>query len=183
MRLPWAGFWPVAVGLLLSRAAGAADAGQPFGQHWMLPPWVQFLLATPVQFILGARFYKAGWGAIKALSGNMDLLVAIGTSGGVGLVDVAVAEAPTGTPMGTCRTCTSRASAVVVTLVLLGKWLEARAKRQTTAAIRALQALRPEVAHLLSKAGEGTCPWPRCMAGDRLVVRPGERVPADGVGD
>jgi Cu+-exporting ATPase len=73
------------------------------------------------------------------------------------------------------------ASAVVVTLVLLGKWLEARAKRQTTAAIRALHALRPDVAHLLSRDGEVDVPVAEVMVGDRLVVRPGERIPADGV--
>ena len=72
------------------------------------------------------------------------------------------------------------ASAVVVTLVLLGKWLEARAKRQTTAAIRALHALRPDVAHMLGRDGEVDVPVAEVMAGDRLVVRPGERIPVDG---
>jgi Cu+-exporting ATPase len=55
---------------------------QPFGLHWMLPAWAQFLLATPVQFILGARFYVAAWKAVRAGAGNMDLLVALGTSAG-----------------------------------------------------------------------------------------------------
>ena len=82
---PWAGFLPVAVGLALSAPLVLPMVGDLFGQHWMLPAWVQFLLATPVQFILGARFYKAGWAAAKALSGNMDLLVAVGTSAGWGL--------------------------------------------------------------------------------------------------
>src|SRR5690606_8942917 len=72
------------------------------------------------------------------------------------------------------------ASAVVITLVLLGKWLEGRAKRQTTAAIRALHALRPDVVHLLSGDGEVDVPVAEVMAGDRLVVRPGERIPVDG---
>ena len=82
---PWAGFAPVAIGLVLSLPLVLPMVGDFFGQHWMLPAWVQFALATPVQFILGARFYKAGWHALKAMTGNMDLLVAIGTSAGWGL--------------------------------------------------------------------------------------------------
>jgi Cu+-exporting ATPase len=134
---PWAGFLPVAVGLLLSAPLVLPMLGDLFGAHWMLPAWAQFALATPVQFILGARFYKAGWHAAKALSGNMDLLVAIGTSAGWGLSMWLWLTAPR-SPMP--PHLYFEASAVVVTLVLLGKWLEARAKRQTTAAIRALHA-------------------------------------------
>ena len=177
---PWAGFLPVAVGLALSAPLVLPMVGDLFGQHWMLPAWVQFLLATPVQFILGARFYKAGWAAAKALSGNMDLLVAVGTSAGWGLSMWLWLTAPTDHP-GHVPHLYFEASAVVVTLVLLGKWLEARAKRQTTAAIRALHALRPDVVHLLSKTGEVDVPVAEVMVGDRLVVRPGERIPADGV--
>jgi Cu+-exporting ATPase len=142
----------------------------------MLPAWVQFVLATPVQFILGARFYKAGWAAAKALSGNMDLLVAIGTSAGWGLsMWLWLTAMP-----GHAPHLYFEASAVVVTLVLLGKWLEARAKHQTTAAIRALHGLRPDVAHLVGKSGEVDVPVAEVMVGDRLVVRPGERLPVDG---
>ena len=173
---PWAGFAPVAVGIVLSAPLVVPMVGELFGAHWMmLPAWLQFLLATPVQFVLGARFYKAGWHALKALSGNMDLLVAIGTSAGWGLSVWLWLMTSSGHLY-------FEASAVVVTLVLLGKWLEARAKRQTTAAIRALHALRPEIAHLLSKAGaESDVPVAEVLEGDRLVVRPGERVPADGM--
>ncbi len=177
---PWAGFLPVAVGLALSVPLVLPMLGDLFGQHWMLPAWVQFALATPVQFILGARFYKAGWAAAKALSGNMDLLVAVGTSAGWGLSMWLWLTAPTDHP-GHVPHLYFEASAVVVTLVLLGKWLEARAKRQTTAAIRALHALRPDVVHLLSKTGEVDVPVAEVLVGDRLVVRPGERIPADGV--
>ncbi|MGV3570513.1 MAG: heavy metal translocating P-type ATPase [Ramlibacter sp.] len=172
---PWAGFMPVAIGLLLSLPLVLPMAGDLFGRHWMLPAWLQFALATPVQFVLGARFYRAGWHALKALTGNMDLLVAIGTSAGWGLsVWLWLTQDHPHLYF--------EASAVVVTLVLLGKWLEARAKRQTTAAIRALQALRPETAHVLMRDGtERDLPLAEVLAGDRLVVRPGERVPADGV--
>jgi P-type Cu+ transporter len=172
---PWAGFAPVAIGLALSAPLIAPMLLQPFGVHWMLPAWLQFVLATPVQFILGARFYKAGWHAAKALSGNMDLLVAIGTSAGWGLSTWLWLS-------GHGEHLYFEASAVVVTLVLLGKWLEARAKRQTTAAIRALHALRPEVAHVLGRGGvEADVPVAEVLSGDRVVVRPGERIPADGV--
>src|SRR3546814_8307474 len=103
-----------------------------FGQHWMLPGWVQLALATPVQFWLGARFYRAGWRALRAGSGNMDLLVALGTSAGYGLsVYLLATHAGPGVPH-----LYIEASAVVITLVLLGQWLEARAKRHTGDAIR-----------------------------------------------
>lgn len=172
---PWAGFAPVAIGLALSLPLVLPMLADLAGEHWMLPAWLQFLLATPVQFVLGARFYRAGWHALKAGTGNMDLLVAIGTSAGWGLsmwLWLAQGESH----------LYFEASAVVVSLVLLGKWLETRAKRQTTAAIRALQQLRPETAHVLLRAGgEVDLPLAEVMAGDRLVVRPGERVPADGM--
>lgn len=172
---PWAGFAPVAIGLALSLPLVLPMLADLAGKHWMLPAWLQFLLATPVQFVLGARFYRAGWHALKAGTGNMDLLVAIGTSAGWGLsmwLWLAQGESH----------LYFEASAVVVSLVLLGKWLETRAKRQTTAAIRALQQLRPETAHVLLRAGgEVDLPLAEVMAGDRLVVRPGERVPADGM--
>ena len=167
---------PVGIGLLLSAPLVLPMMGDLFGQHWMLPAWVQFVLATPVQFILGARFYKAGWHAAKALSGNMDLLVAMGTSAGWGLSVWLWLTAHE----GHAPHLYFEASAVVVTLVLLGKWLEARAKRQTTAAIRALHALRPDVVHLLTKQGEVDVPVSEVLVGDQLVVRPGERFPVDG---
>lgn len=172
---PWAGFAPVAIGLALSLPLVLPMLGDLVGRHWMLPAWLQFLLATPVQFILGARFYRAAWGAVKARTGNMDLLVAIGTTAGwaLSMWMWLVREE---------QHLYFEASAVVVTLVLLGKWLEARARRQTTAAIRALHALRPETAHVLLRAGgEADLPLAEVLAGDRLVVRPGERVPADGL--
>ncbi|MDO8771703.1 MAG: heavy metal translocating P-type ATPase [Burkholderiaceae bacterium] len=174
---PWAGFMPVAIGLALSAPLAGPMVGDLFGQHWMLPAWMQFVLATPVQFILGARFYKAGWSALKALTGNMDLLVAIGTTAGWALSMWLwlTAEADTMVHLY------FEGSAIVITLVLLGKWLEARAKRQTTAAIRALHALRPDLAHLMGVDGEVDVPVAEVLVGDRLVVRPGERLPVDGI--
>ncbi|WP_296447363.1 cation transporter, partial [Rhodoferax sp. UBA5149] len=127
---PWAGFAPVAVGLALSAPLTLPMLADLLGQHWMLPAVWQFLLATPVQFILGARFYKAGWHSLKALTGNMDLLVAIGTTAGWALSMWLWLTAEPGAMVHLYF----EGSAIVITLVLLGKWLEARAKRQTTSA-------------------------------------------------
>jgi Cu+-exporting ATPase len=178
---PWHGFGPVAIGLALSIPLLAPMLGDPFGQDWMLPPWLQLLLAAPVQFWLGARFYRAGWHAAKARTGNMDLLVALGTSAAFGLSLWLWWRAASGEHAGHGEMphLYFEAAAVVITLVLLGKWLEARAKRQATSAIRALQQLRPEVAHLVGARGESDVPLAEVMVGDRLAVRPGERVPAD----
>lgn len=178
---PWHGFGPVGIGFLLSIPLLAPMLGQPLGQDWMLSPWIQLLLATPVQFWLGARFYRAGWHAAKAGTGNMDLLVALGTSAAFGLSLWLWWRAATGEHAGhgVVPHLYFEASAVVITLVLFGKWLEARAKRQATSAIRALQQLRPEIAHLVGQRGESDVPIGEVMAGDLLAVRPGERVPAD----
>ena len=174
---PWTGFGPVAVGLLLSLPLVVPMLGESLGQHWMLPALWQFLLATPVQFVLGARFYKAGWHALLAGTGNMDLLVAIGTTAGWALSVWLWLSAP----MAAMVHLYFEASAVVITLVLLGKWLEARAKRQTTDAIRALHALRPARARVITLDGEVDIPIEELLVGDRLVVLPGERLAADGV--
>ena len=173
----WAGFAPVALGLVLSLPLMLPMLGSLWGQHWMLPAWLQFALATPVQFVLGARFYKAGWHSLKSLSGNMDLLVSLGTTAGWALsVWLWLSAAPDTMPH-----LYFEGSAVVITLVLLGKWLEARAKRQTTSAIRALHALRPDTAHLIGLDGEVDVPIDEVLVGDKLVVRPGERFAVDGV--
>ncbi|HAX21501.1 MAG TPA: copper-transporting ATPase [Hydrogenophaga sp.] len=173
-------FLPVLAGLLLSAPLALPMVGDLFGKHWMLPSWTQFLLATPVQFWLGARFYKAGWHALKALTGNMELLVAIGTTAGWMLSTWLWWRAEPGEMVHLYY----EGSAVVITLVLLGKWLEARAKRQTTSAIRALHALRPEWAHLLpdgiKRTEETDVPVDELLPGDLITVRPGERFPADG---
>ncbi len=176
---PWAGAAPVAIGIVLSLPLVLPMVLAPFGIHWMPPAWLQFVLATPVQFWLGARFYRGAWHAIKGRAGNMDLLVALGTSAGWALsVWLWLSASAAG---HTPPHLYFEASAVVVTLVLLGKWLEARAKRQTTSAIRALHALRPAQAHLRRADGrEVDVPIDELLAGDLAAVRPGERVPADG---
>ncbi|MCJ8170738.1 heavy metal translocating P-type ATPase [Atopomonas sediminilitoris] len=145
------------------------------GGHWMLPAWLQWLLATPVQFIGGWRFYRAAWGALKARSGNMDLLVALGTSAAYGLSLYHWASSD-GMPL-----LYFEASSVVITLVLLGKFFEARAKHSTRAAILALQALRPDHAERLNADGHSErIALSAVQLGDTLLIKPGASVPVDG---
>jgi len=166
--------WPVLIAALLSAPLVLPMLGLLFGRHWMIDGWLQLALTAPVQFWLGARFYMAGWAALRAGSGNMDLLVALGTSAAFGLSVYQLLQGMAG------HALYFESAAVVITLVLLGKWLEARAKRQTTAAIRALQALQPETARVLREGQERELPLARLRLGDTVIVRPGERLPVDG---
>ncbi|HEX5686523.1 MAG TPA: heavy metal translocating P-type ATPase [Ideonella sp.] len=173
-RLPeW---WAVALSALLTLPLVAPMALQAVGLSWMPGGWLQLLLATPVQFGLGARFYRAGWKALRAGTGNMDLLVALGTSAAYGL---SLFQLLRHGDHGMAHLY-FEASAAVITLVLLGKWLEARAKRQTTDAIRALNALRPTTAHVRRDVIELELPVAQVIVGDLVVIRPGERIPVDG---
>ncbi|NUY00670.1 heavy metal translocating P-type ATPase [Paraburkholderia youngii] len=160
---------------LLTLPLVAPMFGEWFGLHAMLPAWPQFVLASIVQFVFGARFYRAAWRAVRAGAGNMDLLVALGTSAAYGISVYELAVHP-----GDTMHLYFEASAVVITLVRFGKWLEARAKRQTTDAIRALNALRPERARIRDGAGEREVPLAQVRVGSIVIVRPGERVPVDG---
>lgn len=173
----WSVWGPVTLGALASLPLVLPMF---WGNHHFWPAWVQFALATPVQFILGARFFRAGWAALKAGSGNMDQLVALGTSAAWGL-SVWLWWRHGGHGGDHAPALYFESSAVVITLVLLGKALEARARRQTTQAIRALQALRPETVHRQGPQGEVEVPLAQVLVDDLLVIRPGERVPTDGV--
>ncbi|MEZ0600664.1 heavy metal translocating P-type ATPase [Paraburkholderia sp. IW21] len=149
--------------------------GEWFGLHAVLSPWLQLGLASIVQFVFGARFYRAAYRAVRAGAGNMDLLVALGTSAAYGISVYELATHP-----GDMMHLYFEASAVVITLVRFGKWLEARAKRQTTDAIRALNALRPDRARIRVGADEREVPLAQVRVGTVVIVRPGERVPVDG---
>ncbi|AVO57060.1 heavy metal translocating P-type ATPase [Pseudomonas chlororaphis] len=168
--------WSLVLAILLALPLVLPMVVQPFGLHWMLPAWAQFVLATPVQFIFGARFYVAAWKAVRAGAGNMDLLVALGTSAGYGLSLYQWAV----TPAGSMPHLYFEASAVVIALVLLGKYLESRAKRQTASAIRALEALRPERAILVVDGRERDVAISALRLNDLVLVKPGERFPVDG---
>jgi Cu+-exporting ATPase len=166
----------VAIAAALSAPLVLPMLGDLFGQHWMLPGWLQLLLATPVQFWLGARFYTAGWKSLRAGSASMDVLVALGTSAAYGLSVWQLWHDNSAMPA-----LYFESSAVVITLVRFGKWLEARAKRQTTEALRALQALRPDTARVRRNGVEESVPLAAVTVGDEVVLRPGERAPVDGV--
>jgi Cu+-exporting ATPase len=173
---PAAAWWPIALAAALSAPLALPMLGGLLGRDWMLDGWLQWLLATPVQFWLGARFYRAGWSALRARTGNMDLLVALGTSAAYGL---SVYQLLRHGGHGMAHLY-FEASAVVITLVLLGKWMEARAKHQTTAAIRALQALRPDTARRRRDGKDEDVALEDIQLGDLVVVRPGERIAVDG---
>ena len=173
-------WWPVAAAMLLSLPLVLPMLAAAFGHRLTLPGWLQLALATPVQFWLGARFYRAGWKALRAGSGNMDLLVALGTSAAYGLsVYLLLGAGAYGAdpePHLYFET-----SAVVITLVLLGKWLEGRAKRQTLAALDALGRLRPAEALVRRDGNDVLVALAALRVGELMVVKPGARVPADGV--
>ena len=168
--------WKVAVAAALSLPLMLPMLGDLLGQHWMWPAWVQALLAAPVQFWLGARFYRAGWAALKARAGNMDLLVAIGTTAAFGLSLALWWQARP----GEMPHLYFESAATVITLVMLGKWMEARAKRQTLASLEALRRLRPETARIRREGVEIEVPLSALRVGSEVVVRPGERLPTDG---
>jgi len=164
----------VALAVILTVPLVAPMIAALFGFDMMLPAWAQFALATPVQFLVGARFYRSAWKAVLAMAGNMDLLVALGTSAAYFLsVYLWLAQ-------GAGAHLYFEASAVVLTLVRLGKWLEARAKRRTTEAIRALSALRPERARVVKDGAEREVRVEFVRVGELVVVLPGERIPVDG---
>jgi P-type Cu+ transporter len=148
------------------------------GLDLRLGVWVSLALASIVQFVLGARFYVGGFKAARSGEGNMDLLVALGTSAAWGLSVYELFAHP-----GESAHLYFEAAAVVITLVRFGKWLEARAKRQTTDAIRALDALRPERARIRDAATgtERDIALADVRNGDVAIVRPGERLPVDGL--
>lgn len=166
------GGWQVALAVILSLPLLIPMLLDVIGMHLMLPGWLQLMLATPIQFWLGAGFYKAAWKAILNKSGNMDLLVAIGTSAAYGLsIYLLLKNIPH---------LYFEASSVVISLVLLGKWLEKRAKKQTTEAISALQALKPDTAKIRQGDREIALPLAQVKVGDVVIVRPGERIAVDG---
>jgi Cu+-exporting ATPase len=144
----------------------------PFGVHWMPPGWLQLVLAAPVQFVAGARFYRGAVGALRHGSANMDVLVALGTSAAFGL---SVWQLLAGE-----GALYFESAAAVITLVLLGKHLEAHAKRRTTDALSALVALQPATARVLRDGREVEVAAESVGEGQQVVVRPGERVPVDG---
>ena len=140
--------------------------------------WVQLLLATPVQVVAGRRFYRQGTAELRHLNPGMSTLVMLGSSAAY-LYSVAAVVAPGLFPPGTAHVY-FEAAAMIITLILGGKYLEARARGKTSAAIRRLLDLQPKTARVLTAAGARDVPVEEVSPGDRVQVRPGERIPVDG---
>ncbi len=140
----------------------------------VIPRGWQLALATPVQFWIGRRFYVSAWHALRGGGANMDVLVVLGTT-------MAWAFSAVVTVFGLNQHVYFEAGAAVITLVLLGKLLEARAKAGTSAALEGLVRLQPKIAHLLRDGATIDVPLSQVVTGDRLVVRAGESIPVDGV--
>ncbi|WP_421199242.1 heavy metal translocating P-type ATPase [Aeromonas enteropelogenes] len=143
---------------------------------WHLPAWLELVLATPVQFWVGRRFYRGAWLAIKNRSANMDVLVATGTSAAYFYSLYLLLTLG----MAASGKLYFEASAIIITLISLGKLLEARAKRSTRSAIRELMALRPDTATVWRGESWQSVAIDDVLRGDRLRVLVGERVPVDG---
>jgi Cu+-exporting ATPase len=159
-------------GVALTIPLIAPMLGALIDRHVMLPVWWQLALATPVQFWLGAPFYRGAWKALRGGTANMDVLVALGTSAAFGLSLYLMVA-------GTIHLYFESA-AVIIVLVRLGKWLEARAKRRTLRALEALESLRPTEALVRRDGQDVTVAAAALRPGDLLVVKPGARIAADG---
>ncbi len=143
---------------------------------WM---WVELVLATPVQFYAGRGFYKHGWAEVSHLNPGMNSLVMLGASAAYFYSLVALL-APSLFPEGTATTY-FEAAGVIITLILLGRYLEAIAKGRTSEAIKKLMQLQAKTARVLRDGKETEIPIEDVVAGDLVLVRPGERLPVDGV--
>lgn len=173
--------WQLAIAVLISLPFLAHMILMTLGFDWGLSGWLQFALASPVQFWIGGRFYIGAWKALRAGAANMDVLVALGTSAAFvyslavllstdGLIPLALSDGH----------LYFEAAVIVITLILAGKLLEARAKRSTTSAIRELMALRPESARVLRDGVEALLAIAEVLRGDVVIVKPGEKIPVDG---
>lgn len=168
-------FWIAAALSLPLVAQMASMFGSDMHNHQdMLPRWLQLVLATPVQFWIGWRFYDGGWKALRGGGANMDVLVALGTSAAYFFSLVVTLGAIADLPVY------FEASAAVITLVLLGKLLETRAKAKTTAAIEALVRLQPRTARVERDGQLLELDAALLIPGDIFIVRPGESLPVDG---
>lgn len=141
--------------------------------EFMMNPWLQLLLATPVQFYVGGHYYRDAYNAVRGGSANMAVLVVLGTSAAY-FYSLAV------TIMGTGQFLYYEAAVIVMTLIVLGKLLETRAKGQTSEAIKTLMGLQAKTARVIRNGEEMDIPLEEVQAGDMIFVRAGEKIPVDG---
>ncbi len=153
------------------------DPGIP---QFLQAPWVQALLATPVQVWVGGSFYRQAWKAAKHKTATMDTLVSLGTTAAYGYSLVLTLFPDWGHHLGQSHHVYFEVSAIVITLVLLGRFLEHRAKRQTSQAIRKLVGLQPQTARLVKPEGDVEVGIQSVQVGDVILVRPGKKIPLDG---
>ncbi len=168
--------WWVIAALLLALPLVLPMLVEWAGLHWMLPPWAQFLLATPVQFVIGARFYVSAWRAVKAGAGNMDLLVALGTSAGYGLSVYLWLDRPARPHAAPLLRSLHRGDRPDPPRQVPGKPRQAPDRQRHPRP----EALRPERAVRLRDGREEEVAIAELRLGDEVVVRPGERFPVDG---
>jgi len=141
--------------------------------------YFQLIISTPVQFIIGFRFYKNAYHALKAKSANMDVLIAMGTSAAY-FFSIYNAFFAHSMEMGMMKELYFEASSTIITLILLGKYLEAVAKGKTSEAIKKLMGLKAKTARVIRNGVEEDIPVEDVQVGDIIVVRPGEKIPVDG---
>jgi copper-(or silver)-translocating P-type ATPase len=149
---------------------------------WLMNPWVQLALATPVQFAIGGPFYVGAWKALRNRSANMDVLVALGTSAAYlySLYLTLEWAAADGAAAHHVPDLYYETSAILITLIVLGKLLEALAKGRTSEAIKTLMGLRAKTALVIRGGEEIMIPTEEVVVGDIVLVRPGEKIPVDG---
>jgi len=143
--------------------------------------YLLWLLATPVQFWAGWRFYRGAWGALRHKTADMNTLIAVGTSAAYFYSMVAVLHPDLFVAGGLEPHLYFDTSAAIIALILLGRWLEARARGQTSDAIRRLIGMQPRSAVVVRDGEEKEIPAEDVQVGDLVLVRPGERVPVDGI--
>ena len=137
-------------------------------------PWLEFLLATPVQFYVGRQYYVGAYKALRNGSANMDVLIAMGSSTAYFYSIPVILNLIPGHPY-------FETAAVIITLIRLGKFLEARAKGRTSEAIKKLMGLRAKTARIIRSGQEMEVPADQVLVGDIVLVRPGEKIPVDGI--
>ena len=143
-------------------------------------PFVLWALATPVQFVIGGRFYRGAWGAFRHGTADMNTLIAAGTSAAYAYSAAATLFPSLVRSAGAAPDVYFDTSAVIIVLILVGRLLEAGARDRTSGAIKRLMGLRPDSARVLRGGGEADIPVDDVVVGDSVVVRPGERIPVDG---
>lgn len=152
----------------------------PLVPDWLGNPWLQLVLAAPVQFWCGASFYRNGWKALKRHTATMDTLVALGTSAAYFYSLVATVFPGFFTTQGLMPDVYYEVAATVTTLILLGRFFESRARSQTSEAIRKLIGLQARSARIVRAGQEMEVPLSEVSVGDVVLVRPGEKIPVDG---